>query len=346
MAGSLPFRWTQIESDDYHQYVANLRAVGCPEQVIRDIIVADLAPVFAAERAAIWPRRCPLYWQKPAADKPGPEQAKQLEALGKKHSAILKGLLGSAPSLQNLLDTVFLQVWGAEQELLFLPAERRQAALAALAASDYEEKEDEWRNQERHEPDSLLEYKLKLLAAVLTPEELDQHRLRSSHAAMSLRTELQYFDCTRDEFRKLLELRRRKPVKQRARAASGMDPSAAAEEARELFGEARAREFARVTDMFYLDSRRIAEEQGLSSNIAEQAWQITHQARADAQRIAQDQALSAEQRRQQLEPLLRQADAGITQLLGEKASRLLRRDLANVVRLLGGDIGARRTCCR
>ncbi len=35
---SLP--WRAIESDDYHQYVANLRAVGCPEWVVRDVIAA------------------------------------------------------------------------------------------------------------------------------------------------------------------------------------------------------------------------------------------------------------------------------------------------------------------
>ena len=34
--------WSRIESADYHQYIANLRAVGCPEWLIRDIIVAAI----------------------------------------------------------------------------------------------------------------------------------------------------------------------------------------------------------------------------------------------------------------------------------------------------------------
>src|SRR6266446_3510341 len=33
-----PFLWSQIESADYREYIANLRAVGCPEQIIHDII--------------------------------------------------------------------------------------------------------------------------------------------------------------------------------------------------------------------------------------------------------------------------------------------------------------------
>lgn len=37
-----PFTWHRIESTDYRQYMANLRAAGCPERLIRDLIVADL----------------------------------------------------------------------------------------------------------------------------------------------------------------------------------------------------------------------------------------------------------------------------------------------------------------
>src|SRR5262245_41874041 len=36
-----PIRWSDIESSEYRTYIANLRSIGCPEQTIRDIIVAD-----------------------------------------------------------------------------------------------------------------------------------------------------------------------------------------------------------------------------------------------------------------------------------------------------------------
>ena len=39
-ASKLTLPWRAIESDDYHQYVANLRGVGCPEWVVRDVIAA------------------------------------------------------------------------------------------------------------------------------------------------------------------------------------------------------------------------------------------------------------------------------------------------------------------
>lgn len=40
-------QWRQIEAADYHEYVANLRAIGCPEQTLQDIILADVEQLYA-----------------------------------------------------------------------------------------------------------------------------------------------------------------------------------------------------------------------------------------------------------------------------------------------------------
>ncbi len=44
------FRWSQIESPDYHAYISNLRGIGCPEQTIRDIVTADVDEAFYLSR--------------------------------------------------------------------------------------------------------------------------------------------------------------------------------------------------------------------------------------------------------------------------------------------------------
>ncbi len=36
------FHWNQLESEEYPAFIANLRAIGCPEQTIRDIISGEL----------------------------------------------------------------------------------------------------------------------------------------------------------------------------------------------------------------------------------------------------------------------------------------------------------------
>ncbi|MEI6566344.1 MAG: hypothetical protein WCR20_06700, partial [Verrucomicrobiota bacterium] len=45
-----PFSWSQLESADYREYVANLRRIGCPEITIRDIIAADIDGIFEERR--------------------------------------------------------------------------------------------------------------------------------------------------------------------------------------------------------------------------------------------------------------------------------------------------------
>jgi hypothetical protein len=37
-----PFRWRQLYAKDYHEYVKNLRAIGCPEPAIRALVTADV----------------------------------------------------------------------------------------------------------------------------------------------------------------------------------------------------------------------------------------------------------------------------------------------------------------
>jgi hypothetical protein len=45
------FRWSQLVStNDYDAYVANLKAIGCPEQTIRDIVKGDVERAFSVKR--------------------------------------------------------------------------------------------------------------------------------------------------------------------------------------------------------------------------------------------------------------------------------------------------------
>src|SRR5882672_7790612 len=45
------FSWREVESADYPTYIANLRDIGCPEQTIRDIIIADVNALYSRRRA-------------------------------------------------------------------------------------------------------------------------------------------------------------------------------------------------------------------------------------------------------------------------------------------------------
>ena len=44
------FTWEQVESEEYPNYLASLRAVGCPEERVRNIALADINDLFAKKR--------------------------------------------------------------------------------------------------------------------------------------------------------------------------------------------------------------------------------------------------------------------------------------------------------
>ncbi|MGD0087952.1 MAG: hypothetical protein ABSC24_12590 [Verrucomicrobiota bacterium] len=50
-----PFRWSQLlsKNDDYRAFVANLRAAGCPEPTVGDIVRGDAERAFYAKRAEL-----------------------------------------------------------------------------------------------------------------------------------------------------------------------------------------------------------------------------------------------------------------------------------------------------
>lgn len=336
---AIVFHWDDIESADYRQYIANLRAVGCPEPIIRDIILADVNQLYAARVRAVLNPQLKAYWQKPDFKNPGPEQLKQLMAIDREKGAVFQDLLGFKASQQELIDTIHLQLQGSELQLLFLPPDRRAAALTALHEADFETREMALQFQGRYSTErerKLWDEKVALLAGVLSPDELAEFKLRNSQTGQMLRLELEYFKVTPEEFKTLFATREAKADGKRV-SLDLLNRTAATEEVRKLFGEERAKEFERVTDMFYLNTRRSAEEQGVPLERIEQAWQVTRDARMAADQAAKNANLSDEERMRQVRALQKQADARLTELLGDKASRAVRRDLWVV--LSGTEVG-------
>ncbi len=329
---AVPFEWSQIESSDYRQYIANLRAVGCPEEIIRDIIMADLNQAYATRGAAIWKPKRREYWQKQIREEPSPEQQKKLQALSEEKAEICKELFGVRLHDQKLIDTIFLQTHGTESELAFLPEDRKEAALAALADSGFDEKESRAREKEDYwnQRDELFEEKLTLLSRALSPSELEQFKMRNSELANNLRSELRYFDLSQEEFRLLLEAREKDP--NRSNAANLLDRSIATGEVRDLLGDERAKTFERVTDMFYINARKVVEDRSLDPERAEQAWQAAQDARSAAQQTLVDSGLSPEERTNRVLAITGTAEERLKQILGEQASVSLRRDLDTVLR--------------
>jgi len=326
-----PFLWSEIESADYRQYIANLRAVGCPEATIHDIVAADLTQLFGVRAAAIW-KRSPQqpYWKKAVNESPDPKQMRSLNGLAREQAVVLQDLLGARVTLQELIDTVYLQFFGIEQELAFLPEQKRQAAVQAVAGVEEEVQEAMGRDDYFGSQRELFTRRLEALAKVLSSAELDEFRLRNAPAAENLRMETRYFDCTPEEFKLLVEARMQ-AAKNEASGPDLLNRSAAAEQARKLIGEERAKEFAQKSELFYINARWAAEDQGLGVETGEAAWKVTRDTREAAARIAGDTPFSSTEGKAQLDELLKKTRTQLEAMLGPTAARSIVRDLRVVI---------------
>ena len=49
--------WLDIQSADLKQFVRRLREAGCPDETVKDIVVAEVNRIYAARNREIWPER-------------------------------------------------------------------------------------------------------------------------------------------------------------------------------------------------------------------------------------------------------------------------------------------------
>jgi LysM repeat protein len=207
--------WAHVESPDYTTYIANLRSIGCPEQTVRDIIIADVNALYAKRRATeiLTPQQ--EWWR----SEPDPEviklAAKKLVALDNERRGLLTKLLGpdwEGGDLTGLprpsRPTVELDgpVLGA------LPPEAKQAVANISARGEdrmqayLQQMRDAGKNPEPAEMARLRQQTRTELAGVLSPAQLEEYLLRYSQTANDLRADLgklKYFNATPDEFRSI-----------------------------------------------------------------------------------------------------------------------------------------------
>jgi hypothetical protein len=197
-----PFDWSQVESPDYRQYIANLRAIGCPELTIREIVKADVNDLFSARRSALTKTNKYQYWRA------GPmnlskEQAQQLDELSIEQCELLKAL-GIEPTSADLTAFRYGGNYANQRakELEFLPDDKRksledllfQQAQRSLAAGNDQGRLAELREQSQSE-----------IRSLLTPDEWYEYGLRTSMPAAGLRSALKELQPTEQEFRTIFD---------------------------------------------------------------------------------------------------------------------------------------------
>jgi len=317
------FSWRDVESADYATYAANLRDIGCPEQTVRDILIADVNALFSRRRALELLTAEQQWWRsEPDTNvvRAAAEKARELEG---ERRTLLTRLLGSNWETSDLVSLPRPSRPGVVLDgpvLGALATETKQAVqLVSLSSQDRMQAYLEAQRRAGKEPDPVELARLRQqtregLARWLSPPELEEFLLRYSQNANDLRAEfgqLQYFNLSSNEFRAVFRatdaLEQRISLLADAKDPSSLDARKALEQQRETaiknaLGPKRYEEYRLLHDPTYRAAVAAAEEAG-TPEAAGKLYAINLAALAEQNRIRGDTNLTAEQRNIELKRL-------------------------------------------
>ena len=214
------FSWEQLESEDYKTYIARLRAIGCPEQTIRDIIISDLDKLLSPAVQAIYGRKADLnYWnseeEELANNHDQREWTKREREIDRQKREIVKELMGVDLVRERLKQRGFEDYY--ERRLSFLPEEKRGDVRTIL--EKYDDEERAIRDKELEDGEALSDadrgrlqqlrtQREQELAATLSPEERQAYDLWLSPSANAVRYSMYGMDASEQEFLGVYQLRK------------------------------------------------------------------------------------------------------------------------------------------
>ncbi|MDB6056343.1 MAG: hypothetical protein JWO95_187, partial [Verrucomicrobiales bacterium] len=202
-----PFNWQLVESDDYMTFIANLRSIGCPDETIRDIVIADVNKLFAARERGASGADNWKYWRAndPLPARVSEQRDAQLSALRQQKRAVIRTLLGIV-----LDDETVEHDANIISHLNFLSSQK-QAQILAIQNRFNDAQQRIYANAEQHGVDwkqlkAAFDQRESELARVLSSDELRAYQLRKDDTADNLRRNLVGFEPTETEFRSLFQL--------------------------------------------------------------------------------------------------------------------------------------------
>jgi hypothetical protein len=335
------FHWGSVESPDYREYIANLRAIGCPEETVRDIIIADVNKLFASRIAALYPSaRDYKFWRvedRVAREEDRAREQKRRE-LDREKRALLKELLGIDYEVE-------MARWSGrpdedEWRLGFLSPEKQE--LLKSLQSKYRDMERAlmadggFRNPENRAKMAALRAQREAeLAQALGPQDFQEYQLRNSWTARNMRENLTSFEPTEDEFRQIFDVRKhfddqfgftRDGGDQTMREQRQASQAKMEEQLRAVLGEDRFREYTLAQDDRFREIYDFTQRNDLPRSTADALLDIRKTAEQTRREIQNNNALSQEDQRLALLKVQEATLATVTETLGDKAGPYLQED--------------------
>ncbi len=335
--------WLDIHSADLKQLVRRLREAGCPDETVKDIVVAEVNRIYQARSRELWPERYEdnaKFWKTQNTrynvekQKQNRERYSKEREMQKEKSALLVELLGVDPEKQQRIEDGYAENYNwQEREVAFLPESKRAAALKIL--DDFQDKQQEMYAanagihdaQSRAEQKQLEAEKLAALAGILSPAELREFELRQSQTASQLTSDLRSLSISREEYEAIFDIK--KKYGDSIYNWSGLDKEEqklVAENKKLMQSELAAslgadkfKEYERGTDYQYQQLTRLAKRNDLPADTAGKVFDYKSTAEDAVKKLRDNNVMLNEQRQAALQQIRTETEATLKKTLGEKA---------------------------
>ncbi|MBC8002793.1 MAG: hypothetical protein H7X97_09420 [Opitutaceae bacterium] len=334
------FRWSDLESEDYHVYIANLRAADCPEKSIRQIISADIHQLY--ETRMELPVEGEGFWLTGNRRRELERTAQaRRDALREEKRALLSELLGSPMDPWELQKET-----GSEPEvdliLGFISASQADRVMDAILQSQcgfrsFEQSLDDILTPE---DDSVVRTKVDAfqaeLASFLSPQEMVELKLRVADVMKNLfgqRIPLagisgaEYREITRieaqegDVFATILNAKTDSPD------PSEINEDIVREQLEEFLGPKKFAAYERAGDPRFREPYEIGRQFSLPVETSIRVYELRKLAENEWTQASSAEDISADDLAQQRRRVAAEARAGLEKVLrGKPLEEYLKRD--------------------
>jgi len=330
------FGWRDVTNETYLDYIASLRAVGCPEKQIRNIVVSDVSELFDQRRVEHAIRTDSQWWKAETFTAILPLQNFGGVNFDEERRTILAKLLGEdwddhvkLPSLNNsainltgpVLGALPQEMWNAVQEICQRSLDRSMT---------YQAKMNEGAPFDNIEMAKLREMTRSELVKILTPEQMEEFLLRYSHNSTKLRQDMRGVDLTPDEFRRIfraidpaehqMQLDYGGPEalspKQREQLEAQRDRAI-----REALSPARYQQYLATKDPLYRQAQALAGSYGLNAKGVQALYELQKNFATRQLQVSQNATLTPEQRAQAMQALVTEQQQQIERMRTETSYR-------------------------
>jgi hypothetical protein len=330
--------WHTVESEDFKAYIANLRAIKCPEETIRDIIIADINKLYAAKwRALRQPTKDIKYWEPwdSTAEYYDQNLKKQKRELEIERKELVLELLGVDFDYESRKYAIAFTGFERDEIMLgFLSEEKRTEIMNLRSKSrdlsitiEGRAKNGRLSAEDQAELIKVRQWEQAEMRKVMTKEEQEQYVLRVSGTANTVRSLLVGFEPSEQEYIAVFKAQRWyneqfntkistgnvEEAQQRANAQQQMDKMV-----KEAVGEERYKDYLRGKDYDYRELVRFTQQNELPMQAAVAVYDMRRAVMEESAKIRANGNLSPEQQQQALNAISTQTRGALLKVMNEQ----------------------------